>query len=187
MLHKLGKHPKVVDRLRRTLQIRDYLDLPSLPPPPPSRDWTCGITNFGEMLNNQLSDCVAAAAGHMIQVWTAANGQEITVPDSAIQQAYQDVGGYVPGDPSTDNGMDMLSFLKYWRTTGVRSADLHRGRDDLDCGAWADRRARLAWRSLRHSAGLQSRLRDLVGDQVRPRSGLRARLLRRGLRRAAGM
>ena len=29
------------------------------------------------------------------------------------------MGGYQPGNPSTDNGADMLSFLKYWRTTGL--------------------------------------------------------------------
>lgn len=92
---------------------------PELPPPPAERDWTSKVSKFGMMLNDQLGDCTCATAGHMIQVFTAANGHQVDIPDAAILKAYEDVGGYVPGDPSTDNGAVVLDLLNYWRTTGI--------------------------------------------------------------------
>jgi hypothetical protein len=43
----------------------------------------------------------------------------ITPTDSQVLKAYEDVGGYVPGDPSTDNGCFILDALNYWRKTGL--------------------------------------------------------------------
>jgi hypothetical protein len=57
--------------------------------------------------------------GHSIQSWSAAVGSEVTVPDSAILTGYEAVGGYVPGNPSTDNGCVIADGLKYWKATGI--------------------------------------------------------------------
>lgn len=41
----------------------------TLPPPPPSVDWTSGMPrNLGMMLNDTLGDCTCAAVYHAIQV-----------------------------------------------------------------------------------------------------------------------
>lgn len=103
----------------RTLHLARYLT-PALPPPPNQCDWTSKMSfPCGEMLNDQLGDCTCAAAGHAIQLWTANSRAEITVPDSAILSAYEAVSGYVPGNPSSDQGAVELDVLKYWRTTGI--------------------------------------------------------------------
>jgi hypothetical protein len=72
------------------------------------------------MLNDNLGDCTIAAAGHMIEQWTKiASGSALIPTDAQILKAYEDVGGYVPGDPSTDNGCVMLNVLNYWRNSGI--------------------------------------------------------------------
>ena len=112
---KLGK--KAARHDARTLKLSDYLD-PSLNPPDTS-DWASKMSNLGMMLNDSLGDCTCAGAGHLIQQWSAANGSQIIVPDSDILKAYQAVGGYVPGDSSTDNGAVEIDVLKYWQKTGI--------------------------------------------------------------------
>lgn len=96
----------------------DYLPA-TVPPAPLEASYLERVGGWGMMLNDTEGDCVEAAAGHMVQQWTAYAGRELVLLDSAIQKGYEDVGGYVPGDPSTDNGTDMLSFLKYWRSRGL--------------------------------------------------------------------
>lgn len=66
-----------------------------------------------------VHNCTCAAIGHIIQAWTAENGSEVTLPDSAILKAYEDVGGYVTGKPETDQGAVEMDVLSYFRTTGV--------------------------------------------------------------------
>lgn len=115
-LRKLGKKPPRIDS--RTLKIERYF-APTLPAPPPRVDWSRGFNfNYGMMLNDTLGDCTEAKKGHAVQVWTICNGRMVTVPDSVVLTAYETDGGYVPGDPSTDNGEDMLTNLNDWRQNG---------------------------------------------------------------------
>jgi hypothetical protein len=109
---KLGR--KAIKTDSRNLMLRDYLT-PGLPPPPPTADWTKGITAWGMMLNDTLGDCTIAGCGHAVQVWTANTGAETTLPDATIQDYYQWWDGYNPGDPSTDNGGVELDVLNRWR------------------------------------------------------------------------
>ncbi len=69
-------------------------------------------------LNDQLGCCVEAAAAHMIQQWNFYAGHPAKPTDQDVLSAYEAVGGYVPGDPNSDNGTDMLAFLNWWRQTG---------------------------------------------------------------------
>jgi hypothetical protein len=78
--------------------------------------------------NDVLGDCVAAAAGHAIEQWQVyANPRSgiVSPPRASILKAYEDVGGYVPDDPTnpqsnaTDNGCVILDMLNYWRKTGI--------------------------------------------------------------------
>jgi hypothetical protein len=119
-LAKTGKKPAVHDP--RTLKLAHYLDHAALSPPPTEVSYITKLASaetFPMYLNDQLGDCVAAAAGHMIQQWNFYAGHPAWPTEAEILKTYEDVGGYVPGNPSTDNGMDMLSYLKYWRKTGV--------------------------------------------------------------------
>ena len=115
-LLKLGKKPAIYDP--RTLVLEKYTAVAS-PAPPKEVDWTCGIKDWGMMLNDQIGDCTCAAVGHMVQAWTANGGTERTLPDSAILAAYEAVGAYDPNNPDTDQGASILDVLKYWRTHGI--------------------------------------------------------------------
>lgn len=113
---KFGKRPLHLDA--RTLKLGKYL-APALPPTPSRVDWSKGFNiDWGEFLNDTLGDCTEAKKGHGVQIWTLDNGRLVTVPDSVVLNAYEVDGGYVPGDPSTDNGEDMISNLNYWRQNG---------------------------------------------------------------------
>lgn len=116
-IRKLGKKAPRLDA--RTLKIERYF-LPTLPPAPPRVDWSRGFSfNYGMMGNDTLGDCTEAKKGHAVQVWTLCNGRMVTIPDSVILAAYETDGGYVPGNPSTDNGEDMLTNLNDWRANGI--------------------------------------------------------------------
>ena len=114
---KLGRKPARFDP--RTLRLAKYLT-GALPPIPPAYQWSAKVPPpWGMMENDRLGDCTCAAAGHAIQTWTANSTTETTPPDSAIEAAYEDVGGYVPGQPNTDNGCCEIDVLNYWRKTGI--------------------------------------------------------------------
>ena len=100
---RLGKRPPRLDA--RTLQLAKYLRQgTALPPAPPSIDWTAKISSWPMMANDTLGDCTCAAAGHMIECWTANLGDAFTPTNSQIIAAYSATGDYVVGDPATDNG-----------------------------------------------------------------------------------
>jgi hypothetical protein len=112
---RLGKKAARFDS--RTLKMAKYLT--SLPPAPPLVNWIHGETwpMFG---NDTLGDCVEAASGHMIELWQSLTAPAAPIPTQAqIISAYSGAAGYISGDPNTDQGTDMLTFLNYWRKTGV--------------------------------------------------------------------
>ena len=118
-LPKLGKKPVRHDS--RTLKLKDYLPK-ALPAPPIEVSWITRLKaamSIPLYFNDILGDCVEAAAGHMIQQWNFYAGHPYQPTDGDVLNSYEVVGGYVPGNPVTDQGTDMLSFLNYWRTTGV--------------------------------------------------------------------
>lgn len=112
---RLGKHPAKMDA--RTLKMAKYLPV-SLPPAPLQADWLSGVTDWGMMGNDRLGDCTIAAVAHACQVWTGATGPMWTATDAEVQDYYSKWDGYVPGDPSTDNGGVELDVLNRWRAEG---------------------------------------------------------------------
>lgn len=113
---KLGKLPVRSDR--RTLKLENYTTV--MPAPPPRRFFQERVLSWPMFLNDRLGDCVIAAAGHMVMQWTTyARGIGAMPTDSLILEAYERIGGYVQGDPSTDNGCVMLTALNAWRKDGI--------------------------------------------------------------------
>jgi hypothetical protein len=112
---KLGR--KAIKTDSRTLALGDYLT-PALPPPPAAADWTKGIADWGMMLNDTIGDCTIAGVAHAVQVWTVNTGSMVTVPDPTVQSYYEQWDGYVPGNPSTDNGGVELDVLNDWQKNG---------------------------------------------------------------------
>ncbi|MES2339253.1 MAG: hypothetical protein V4537_14260 [Pseudomonadota bacterium] len=113
---KLGKLPPRLDP--RTLRMARYMT-PELPPPPAAVDWTRGMgDDFGMMLNDRIGCCTCSTPGHMVQVFSAANGARIDIPDAAILKAYKDVSGY-DGTDESDRGAVVLDVLRYWKNVGI--------------------------------------------------------------------
>jgi hypothetical protein len=109
--YKLGKqHPQIDSR---TLQFGAYLTK-ALPAPPLSIDYTKPVKQWPMMANDAYGDCTCAAAGHMIEEWTANTGEVSILPDQEILKAYNH---FAHGN--ADAGANMLSVLKYWRKTGI--------------------------------------------------------------------
>jgi len=103
------------------LSLKHYLRF-ALPTPPSSADYSSlAQTSLQEMyLNDQLGDCVIAGGYHTIGVATgnANGGSPFIATGSQIVADYSAIGGYVDGDPSTDNGCDEVTALNYWQSTG---------------------------------------------------------------------
>ena len=106
------------------LALKNYT-LASLPAPPPVGDYftTPVVGVLSQMYGNDtLGDCVIAEMLHTAGVLTGnANGS----PGAAVftlGQAislYSAITGYIPGDPSTDNGTVITDALAYWQQTGL--------------------------------------------------------------------
>jgi hypothetical protein len=101
------------------LKFGDYVQ-PTLPPPPSSVDYTAAAMSVLTQIfmNDTLGDCVIAALAHIVGLLTGNAGNLFTYTQAMIIAAYSAIGGYVPGDPSTDNGCDELTALQYVQSNG---------------------------------------------------------------------
>lgn len=116
---KLGKRPPSNDP--RTLRLAKYLDLAQLPPIPESTNRsTAYAQGFPMFLNDQLGDCTCAAVAHMQQFWGDLSGKAEPLTDDDVLKLYEAVGGYVPGQPDTDQGAVETDVLNYWRHHGIK-------------------------------------------------------------------
>jgi hypothetical protein len=74
------------------------------------------VQSWPMYLNDQIGDCTIAGAAHMFSAMAAyARDVQVTFADAEIQRVYSAVGGYVPGNPATDNGCvmeEVLAWLK---------------------------------------------------------------------------
>ena len=85
--------------------------------------------------NDRIGDCTTAAAGHMIEAWTAAAaGRAVEVPEQAVLAAFDAVKIVDPA--SGEEGAVELDVLKLWRRRGHRRPPDRRvrrvARDDRD-------------------------------------------------------
>ena len=120
MTGKLGRRPPYPADTHPRLRLGDFLDYATLPPIPAQVDYLSEVTDWPVYLNDQIGDCTCAAAGHMIEAWSRYGaGTTVEVTDQDVLTAYEAVGGYVPGDPATDQGAVMQDVLGYWRKTGI--------------------------------------------------------------------
>jgi hypothetical protein len=111
---KLGKHPPVFDD--RTLLFGNYLKKTELPTPTPTKNYGEKVPDWPMYANDKYGDCTCAAAGHMIQNWTANADSEIVPPEASVVDFYEH---FVGKPPPPDAGCNMLQVLKYWRSHGL--------------------------------------------------------------------
>jgi hypothetical protein len=113
---KLGKLPVRTDV--RTLRFKRYVDPSRLPTPPPAVDLTAHVPEWPMYANDRRGDCTTAAAGHMIEAWTAAAaGEAVEISEAAVLTAFDAVRVV---DPLTgDEGAIELDVLRFWRKHGI--------------------------------------------------------------------
>ncbi len=116
---KLGKLAPYPEDTHPRVKLSDHMRMSALPPVPAVVDYASKVKSWPMYLNDTLGDCTIAGAGHMVQAWTAYAKGEVTLPNSAILSVYEAVGGYVPGDPSTDNGCVEQDVLAYLQQNGI--------------------------------------------------------------------
>lgn len=123
---KLGRNRPKHDPGRKYLHFGQYLKAGvTLPTPPATEDWTGkgqpALSNvYG---NDTLGDCVIAGGYHNLATWTGNAGALFTATNQQIINDYGSIGGYVPGDPGTDQGCDEVTALDFWTATGFASGD----------------------------------------------------------------
>jgi hypothetical protein len=101
-------------------KLRNYARLGVLPAPPTVCDYStpaasCLANVFD---NDSLGCCVISGAYHIVGVETGNAGTLFTATDAQIIADYSAIGGYVPGDPSTDGGCDEVTAQNFWMANG---------------------------------------------------------------------
>jgi hypothetical protein len=102
-------------------KLKNYL-MRGMPAPPPSCDYTrsalSALSNIYD--NDTLGDCVIAGMAHIVGVLTGNAGQKPFIySNDQIIALYSAIGGYVPGNPASDQGCDEQTALNYWENNGA--------------------------------------------------------------------
>ncbi len=106
---KLGCVRSDDHKLRAAPWMEHYLVASALPPLPSYVDWSRKLTQpLGMMCNDRLGCCVVSAMGHGVQHYTAAQGAEVTPPDSEIEQTYLTATGGIDEGMQISDGMDIM-------------------------------------------------------------------------------
>lgn len=121
---KFGRLPRKPGLLH--LHFSDFVQHAKMPPIPSSFDyWAKANSALRDVYgNDSLGDCAIAMMFHAAGTFTGnATGTPYHAALSDVVRAYSAVGGYVPGDPSTDNGCVLTDALDYWKATGLPSGE----------------------------------------------------------------
>ena len=133
---KLGRKRPVARCPRYAL--KNYLTR-SMPAPPVTCDYTKDASlALSKMYDNDtLGDCVIAGMAHVVGVFTGNAGTKpFLYSNSEIIGLYSAIGGYVPGDPSTDQGCDEQTALNYWENNGALPPHTKNATDSHKIAGW---------------------------------------------------
>lgn len=103
-------------------RLRNYLRA-SLPPAPATFDYGAAAQKALSNIygNDNLGDCVIAGGYHVEGVATGNAGDLFVASSAQIVSDYSAIGGYVPGDDSTDQGCDLVTAMNYWTSHGFKN------------------------------------------------------------------
>jgi hypothetical protein len=104
------------------LKFGDYVDLTSLPPIPKGAFGHMEKVSvpWGMLKNDELGCCVVSGAEHEHMLWNAEAGNTVPIfGDSSTVSNYELLGNYVPGNPDTDGGCDMVAAAQKRITQGI--------------------------------------------------------------------
>ena len=95
-----------------------YVNLAKLPKPPDVLDLTKGVPDWPMYANDTRGDCTCAAAGHMIEAWTASGkSHAVEISEKSVLAAFDRVKQVDPA--SGEEGAVELDVLGYWRRRGI--------------------------------------------------------------------
>lgn len=141
----LGRHVKFGRLPRRAgemhLHFSDFVTHAKLPPIPPTFDYSAkAAVPLADIYgNDNLGDCAIAMMFHAAAVFTGnATGQPYHAALADVVKAYSAVGGYVPGDESTDNGCVLTDVFKYWQQTGLPNGEKILGAVSINAASFSD-------------------------------------------------
>jgi hypothetical protein len=101
------------------LKASKVIDVPSLVVPDTTSFRNSAPTVLRNVYgNDELGDCVPAWLGHFLGLVTANAGDPFTPTLDQVIAMYSAIGGYKPGDPSTDQGCDEDTAISYVEQTG---------------------------------------------------------------------
>lgn len=122
---KRGRRPPVHTRRTMRLALAMHKALDALGPAPTvSDDYVSAVmqqsaSGWNCWWNNSLGDCVCEDSGHGLMLRTANAGKIIIPTSQDILALYEAVGGYQPGNASTDQGCDEGLMCQYLIKTGL--------------------------------------------------------------------
>ena len=111
---------------KRKLCLHDYRLPVPMPTPPPTCSYApAAMAALKQVyMNDQLGDCVIAGIAHLIGIFTGNSGQLADqFTSTQIVDLYSAIGGYIPGDDSTDQGCDERTAMAYWQQTGAPAGE----------------------------------------------------------------
>jgi hypothetical protein len=116
---KFGRKPRAPGAAR--LHFSDFVNHAAMPAIPPACDYSPKAASVLSDVygNDAMGDCVIAGGYHILGVETGnATGTPFHATRDQIVKDYSAIGGYVPGDESTDNGCNLQDAINYWTQRG---------------------------------------------------------------------
>lgn len=122
---KFGRKPAV--HTARTMRLGLFMNaaLNNLGAPPSvSNDYVAAVDavtggDWGMDGNDTVGDCTLADCAHQVMLHTANTGSIVIPTAQDCLSAYSAWAGYVPSDPSTDQGADETSICKHMMDDGM--------------------------------------------------------------------
>lgn len=107
------------------VKLKTFLNFVNLPTPPASVDYTHqALTSLHNVyMNDQIGNCVIAGGYHVEGVTTAGAGLQYVAGQAQLVNDYHNIGGYIWGQPSTDNGCNEQTAFDYWMKHGFASGN----------------------------------------------------------------
>lgn len=123
-IYKGGRKPPHNPVERPRLWLDPFLTGVHLPEAAPGQrvaiDYYSEVGTWPMGLNDRLGTCGVVGMDHLQMAWNAyAQGSCASWGDETILGLYEQLGGYVPGDESTDQGTVLQDNLDFWRKEGV--------------------------------------------------------------------
>ncbi len=115
----LGRQPTTESQREKKMFFSAVPGAAQLSDAPDSCDWSGAPYTAQILLNNQLGCCGPAAMMEAQKVWAARHGVSLTVSDADVISLYSAAGGYVPGRPWTDGGVNNPTMLSVCHSKGI--------------------------------------------------------------------